>query len=185
MSKEDKKKDFVEVLEVPKDVSVEVTPTSVKISGKKGSVEKSYPYKSIKVEFSNGKLTLTSLRTTQKEYKLIKTFVSHFKNMIKGVQEGYTYKLKICSSHFPMKVKLSGNTLKIENFLGEHNPRVVKLKEGAKVKIDGSFIIVESHDKELAGQVAADIEQSTRLTNKDRRVFQDGIFIVEKAGKHI
>ncbi len=185
MSGEKVKKEFVEKVKVPEGVAVEVSPTSIKVSGKKGAIEKVYPYKNLTIKFENGEVILTSRKNTQREYKLIKTYTAHLKNMIKGVQEGYTYKLKICSSHFPMKVKLSGKTLKIENFLGEHNPRTVTIKEGANVKIDGVYIIVESHDKELAGQVAADIEQSTRLTNKDRRIFQDGIFIVEKAGKQI
>ncbi len=185
MSSEKVKKEFVERIKVPEEVAVEVSPTSVKITGKKGTVEKIYPYKNLVITFENAEIILTSIRSTQREYKLIKTYTAHFKNMIKGVQEGYTYKLKICSSHFPMKVKLSGKVLKIENFLGEHNPRTVTIKDGADVKIDGVNIIVESYDKELAGQVAADIEQSTRLTNKDRRIFQDGIFLTEKAGKPI
>ena len=48
--------------------------------------------------------------------------------------------------------------------------------------IKGDIIIVEGIDKELAGQTAARIEQSTRITNKDRRVFQDGCYITDKAG---
>ena len=53
------------------------------------------------------------------------------------------------------------------------------------MKVKGQEIIVEGIDKEATGQTAANIEQATRITKWDRRVFQDGIYIVEKAGKPI
>ena len=116
---------------------------------------------------------------------MVKTYKAKLKNNLIGVNEGYTYKLKICSGHFPMNVGVNGTEFTIKNFLGEKVPRTITLKEGASVKIEGEQIIVESIDKEKAGQVAADIEQLTRVTNRDNRIFQDGIYITEKAGKII
>ena len=128
-------------------------------------------------------LTITGKKSTKREKKLIGTFVAHIKNMIQGVQSPFVYKLKICSSHFPMSVSVSNNELVVKNFLGEKNPRISKFNPSVSVKIEGSEIIVESPDKELAGQVAARFEQLTRITNRDKRVFQDGIFIIQKASK--
>ena len=108
---------------------------------------------------------------------------AHIKNMIKGVSEGFVYTLKICSSHFPMSVSVSGNKLEVKNYLGEKVPRVLNLVENVKVTINGEEVVVESSDKELAGQTAANIELLTRRSGFDRRVFQDGIYITEKAGK--
>jgi len=54
---------------------------------------------------------------------------------------------------------------------------------GAEVKIEEQIIIVESPDLELAGQTAASIEKLCKITNRDRRIFQDGIYIYEKPGK--
>jgi large subunit ribosomal protein L6 len=54
-----------------------------------------------------------------------------------------------------------------------------------KLKICSGHFTVTSIDIEKAGQVAASIEALTRITNKDRRRFQDGIFITSKAGKKI
>ncbi len=61
----------------------------------------------------------------------------------------------------------------------------MKLKEGVSIKVEGDMINVESIDKGLAGQTAADIEQLTRRTNYDTRIFQDGIYIINKDGKEI
>ena len=60
---------------------------------------------------------------------------------------------------------------------------MVTLKEGADVTIDGTAIIITSTDIEKAGQAAANIEQLTRITDKDIRIFQDGIYIVRKGSK--
>ena len=40
-------------------------------------------------------------------------------------------------------------------------------------------------NKERTGRIASNIEQAVRITGKDRRRFQDGIFIIEKAGKKL
>jgi large subunit ribosomal protein L6 len=122
---------------------------------------------------------------TKKEKRLVKTIKSHIKNMIKGLKEPWVYKLEVCFSHFPISVAIANKQLVIKNFFGERNPRYVKLLDGVDVEIKGNIIEVRSHDKELAGRQAALIEQATRITDKDRRIFQDGIWIIEKAGKPI
>ena len=56
------------------------------------------------------------------------------------------------------------------------------IKAGAEVKLDG-IINITSPDKEIAGQISADIEQLTRRPGFDTRVFQDGIYIINKDGE--
>ncbi|HLY77451.1 MAG TPA: 50S ribosomal protein L6, partial [Thermoplasmata archaeon] len=43
------------------------------------------------------------------------------------------------------------------------------------------FVILTGPDIERVGQSAANIEQTTKIRDYDPRVFQDGVYIVEKA----
>ena len=85
--------------------------------------------------------------------------------------------------HFPITTKIEGNEFIIKNFLGERKDRKAKILPGVEVKVDGEMITLEGSDKEKTGQTAANIEQATKVRNKDRRIFQDGIFMLEKAGR--
>ena len=100
--------------------------------------------------------------------------------MITGVTKGYQYKLKIVFSHFPISVKLQDKSVLIENFTGERRPRRIKLVGSVKVKIEPDDIIVEGANLEEVSQTAANIEQATRVRNKDPRVFLDGIYVYER-----
>lgn len=168
---------------IPEGVQITTAGGRVTLKGPKGEISREFRFPRIVVSVEGDKLTLSSKNASKREKTKMGTVKAHIRNMLKGITEGHVYRLKICSGHFPMNVSVSGNTLTVKNFFGEKVPRTLKIKEGAEVKIDGSDITVESTDIEKAGQVAADIEQLTRLTDKDIRIFQDGIYIVEKSKK--
>lgn len=170
------------IIELPAGIETVITAKAIKVKGPKGEVERLYPEKQLKLEKQGNQIKISSPIATFKGKALVGTFEAHIKNMIKGVQEVYTYKMKICSVHFPINVKVSGQELTVSNFIGEKTPKKVKLDPNAKVEVDGEIITITSPDKELAGQIAGRIEKSTHLSNKDRRIFQDGIYLIEKAG---
>ena len=76
-----------------------------------------------------------------------------------------------------MSVSVDKNRVIIKNFLGEKTPRSAKILEGINIKVEGFDVIVTGIDLEKVGQTAANIESACRITNRDRRVFQDGIYI--------
>ena len=139
----------------------------------------------IDVKGEGNKIVISAYRTRKTERRLIGTFKAHIKNMIKGLIEGFVFKLKIANVHFPMNVSYdkAKNSLVVKNFLGEKRDRVIKLIDNVDVKVEKDDIIISSHDIEKAGIAATRIEKGVRVRNKDRRVYQDGIFIVEKPGR--
>jgi len=111
---------------------------------------------------------------------MLGTIRSHITNMIKGVNEGFTYHMKIVYAHFPMTVKVAGNKVIIENFLGERYPRNAKIVGSSKVKVKGDQVTITGIDKEDVGQTMANLEQATKIKGRDPRVFQDGIYLTSK-----
>ncbi len=179
------KKDLIETLEIPEGVTVTQENDFLVVSGQKGDIKRKFDNPKIKVEISGNKITIISKFPSKREKAVVLAYKSHLKNAFKGCTEGFVYKLKICSGHFPMNVSVANNVLIIKNFLGEKVPRQVQIKDNVKVKVEGNMIMVEGTDKEKVGQVAADIEQTTRRPGFDKRIFQDGIYITEKAGKAV
>ncbi len=173
-------KDLMREIEVPEGVNIEVSGNEfiVKGNGKEG--KKTFDLGKIKAEVKDGKVVLSSKGATRRESKMIGTTWAHLKNMIKGVGEDFVYELEVCNVHFPMNVKLDGDKVTIKSFLGETTERTSKVLPNVKVDIKGTNITVSSHDIEAAGQTAANLEKATRLTGRDRRIFQDGIFITKK-----
>ena len=179
------KRDLFQKIEIPEGVEVTLEDNVLKIKGSEGETEREFNVGAANIEKKGNEIIIGMKNSTKKEKKLINTTASHVKNMIEGVQNKYEYKLKICSSHFPMNVDVQGKTVIIKNFLGEKVPRKCNIEEGVEVEISGDVITVKSIDKEKAGQTAANFESATKVGNRDRRVFQDGIFITSKAGREI
>ena len=103
------------------------------------------------------------------------------KNLAVGVTDGFEARMKVVAAHFPMKVSVKDQTLVIENFLGEKFPRHATLLEGVEAKVDGEYVVLSGADIELVGQTSANIERTTKIRDYDPRVFQDGIYIVDRA----
>src|SRR3989344_13291 len=179
------KDDIIKEIVLEKGVTAEFSGGILKIKGPKGEVHRKLVVPKINLKIDSNKVIVSSIKGTKREKRIISSFASHIKNMISGVVENHVYKLKICSGHFPMNVSVSGDELIIKNFLGEAVPRRVKFISGVTVKIEGTEILVSSPNKEAAGQTAAKVEQLCRITNRDRRVFQDGCYIVTKSGKAV
>lgn len=57
--------------------------------------------------------------------------------------------------------------------------------DGVEIEVKKDSITLKSINKEAAGQTAANFEKATKIRNRDRRVFQDGLFIINKCGKDI
>ncbi len=179
------KKEILREIEIPKEVEAKIEGNTLIVKGQKGENSREFKIGKLIFEKKENKIILGCKKATKKEKKRINTFTSHIKNLIKGVQENFEYKLKICFSHFPINVEIKEGEAAIKNFLGEKIPRIVKIPDNVEVKIDKDIITISSLDKEIAGQAAANFEKSTKIKSRDKRIFQDGIFIINKAGRKI
>lgn len=181
-------KDLKEVIELPDSVQVALEGHSVIVRGPKGEIIKKLVDPMVNLIISGKEVIVDfnkKIKQNKKSKMILNTFKAHLKTMIRGVIEGYEYKLKICSGHFPMSVNIEGNKIVIKNFLGERVPRKAEIMKGVKAEIKGDIIILQGIDKEIVGTCAGRIELATKISNRDRRVFQDGIFLIEKAGKNL
>lgn len=176
---------MINEIELPKEIDAEMHENKLTLKGKGGENSRKFNLGKINLEKKDGKIILSCDKATKREKRMINTSSAHIKNMIQGAQKKFEYKLKICSSHFPMTVKIDGNKAIIKNFLGEKVDRKVELPKNAEVKVDKEIITILSADKELAGQAAANLEKVTKIKGRDRRIFQDGIYIINKAGREI
>ena len=179
-----KVKEMVAEVEVA-GIEVKVDGSVITLKGEKGEVSRDFKNPRISIEHQDDKIYFKAKKATKREKTIIGTFKAHLNNLIKGVKEGHKYTLKICAGHFPMNVSVNNNVFSVKNFLGEKTPRTVEIKKGVSVKIEGDIIVVEGVNKERVGQTAGDIEQLTRITDRDRNKFQDGIYITNKDGKDI
>ncbi len=182
LSKKEKK--LYEEIVIPEGFSVEINDDTLIIKKDNKEIKRRLT-PLIKIKAEGNKIIISSKRTRRTERRLFGTLNAHIKNMIKGLREDFVFKLQVANVHFPMNVSYdkATNELVVKNFLGEKKDRRISLPEGVDVKVDRDIIIISSYDIERAGQAATKIEKGTKVRNKDRRVYQDGIFIIEKPGR--
>jgi len=173
-------------VEVPDGVNIRVEGAKVIVSGPKGTLERDFSHaKGIRIrktvnEDNKEVIVVETFFADRKRKALVNTIASHIENMITGVTKGWRYTMKVVFSHFPINVKVVGDTVEIHNFIGEKAPRKAKILPGVKVQVKGRELVVEGIDIEKVSQTAANIEQATKIKEFDRRVFMDGIYIASR-----
>ena len=179
------KKDLVRTVELPEGVTGEVSGNTVTIKKDGKEITREFELNRVTLASKGNTIEISSKAATRRQSRMMGTVAAHLHNMIKGVTDGFEYTLEICNVHFPMNVKVEGEKVVIKSFLGEKTPREATIEKDTEVNVKGNQITVSSHNIERAGQTAANIEKASRLTGRDRRIFQDGIFITHKNGRAI
>ncbi|NIO44577.1 MAG: 50S ribosomal protein L6 [Candidatus Aenigmarchaeota archaeon] len=167
-------------VEIPDGIQIELDNFKVKVTGSKGNLEKDFASplfrKDIIMKKEDNRISISTESKRKKVKAMLGTIEAHILNMIKGVTEGYTVKLKIVYMHFPFTVKISGKEVSVNNFLGEKTPRKTKIIGDCKIEVKGDEITVTGISKDDVGQTSANLERTTWIRSRDRRIFQDGIF---------
>ena len=170
----------VKSVEIPEGVKVEVEGRVVKVTGEKGTLMRDFSHTPVSVMLEEGVVKVQTSWPRKREASLVGTVSSHINNMMTGVTKGFTYKMKIVFSHFPISVKVREKMVSIGNFTGERSPRVTRIMGEANVVVKGEDVIVQGIKIEDVSQTAANIERATKVKVKDPRVFLDGIYVYER-----
>ena len=170
------------ILEIPEGINVSLEGNVLVVKGPKGELRREFRNPDIKTRIESGKVSVvfSSESRKRKTLAILGTWAAHVRNMIGGVASGWVCRLKLVYSHFPVKLKVEEGKLVIQNFLGERRPRVAKILPGTEASIEKDEVIVKGIDKELVGQSCANIEQTCVVKGFDRRIFQDGCWILGK-----
>ena len=166
-------------IDIPDEVTATMDHLEITVEGPNGSVTRRLWYPDVSVTVEDGSVVIETDEENAKALSTVGTFESHVTNMFHGVTEGWEYTMEVFYSHFPMQVSVQDGDVVIENFLGEKAPRRTEIRGDTEVTVDGEVLTVSGPSIEDVGQTAADIEQLTRVTDKDTRVFQDGVYITD------
>ena len=168
---------------IPGGVSVSMDGNILKAKGPKGELSRNFAHPRVNVAVGEGEVKVSCEYPRIKEKAMVGTYLAHLRNMFRGVTEGYTYHMKVVFSHFPMKVAVKGTQVQIDNYMGGKAPRLADIVGPTTVKVTGADVTITGIDIEACGQTAANIEKATSRRGFDRRIFQDGIYIVGKSHK--
>jgi large subunit ribosomal protein L6 len=168
-------------ISIPENVDIQVEQRVVIVNGEKGTLKRDFFHAPISFRKTGSTIEIWANWPNKKEAALVGTLHSHIRNMIKGVTQGFTHKLKIVFSHFPITVRVIDDEVFIENFTGERNQRKAKIRGDVTVSVKGEDVIIQGINIEDVSQTAANIQQATKIRKKDPRVFLDGIYLYEKS----
>jgi large subunit ribosomal protein L6 len=150
---------YINEIVLPTEVSITKQENLITTKGSFGSVQKDFTKMPAIIDLQDNKITIKSQGNRKKDFALVNTLQSVINNMIKGSNQGFTYRLKIVFAHFPISVKIKGKDIFVENFFGERSPRTSRIVgNDTKVSVEGEDIIVKGPNIESVSQTAPNRE---------------------------
>jgi large subunit ribosomal protein L6 len=167
-------------ISVPEAVTVEVAPGRVAVKGPKGELAQTLSAE-MKVEQADGVITVDR-PTNRGEHRALHGLTrSLIANMVEGVTEGFEKRLEIQGVGY--RAQLKGKNLELA--LGYSHPVSVQAPEGIEFEVpQPTEIVVRGIDKQLVGQVAADIrKRRPPEPYKGKGIRYRGEHVARKVGK--
>ncbi|MHB8189018.1 MAG: 50S ribosomal protein L6 [Ferrimicrobium sp.] len=167
---------------VPTTVTVVVDPDGeVRVNGPKGSLSRTLPAE-VRVVVGEGEVLVNRIddsRTARAMHGLSRTLVA---NMVQGVTGGFEKTLEIVGVGYRAQAK---SARQLELALGFSHPVTVEAPEGIDFETPSATrVVVRGIDKELVGQVAANIRKIRKPEPyKGKGVRYQGERVVRKVGK--
>lgn len=141
---------------VPAGVQVDVKGSFVKVKGPKGEMQREFS-PLIGINLDNGHITTTRNSDEPAERALHGTTRAVINNMVRGVSAGFQTVIEWDGVGY--RAEMSGANLML--YMGYSHPITVQPAVGIKFEVDvkARQIKVQGYDKEVVGQVAADIRK--------------------------
>jgi len=168
-------------IQIPENVKVSLKGSMLHVQGPLGKVYKNFKKIPVLIEINNNKILLKKTGERKKHQAILNTARSLIQTLCIGVVDGFTIKMKIVYSHFPITVSVEGKKVLVKNFQGERAERVSVIKGDTLVVAKGDDVIITGPVLTDVSQTAANIQLNSKVKNKDHRVFLDGIYKYYKA----
>ncbi|OGZ70245.1 MAG: 50S ribosomal protein L6 [Candidatus Staskawiczbacteria bacterium RIFCSPHIGHO2_12_FULL_38_11] len=167
---------------IPSTVKVEMIGQDLKTTGPKGELN-IHIHQDIKAEVKDGKVLVAPVRNLPKKSKgLWGLYRALIFNMVEGVEKGFEKKLEIEGVGY--KAAVQGDELVLN--LGFVNPVKVKKPEGINFLVEKNVIIISGIDKEVVGQIAAEIRETKKAEPyKGKGIKYQGEKVRRKEGKKV
>lgn len=141
-----------QLINLPTGVTVDVADGLVKVKGPKGSLELKLPRK-IEVSVKDNQVEVVRKGETKSAVSLHGTIRSLINSMVIGVSTGFTKSLELIGTGFRAEAAGKNVTLTV----GYSHPVKIEAPDGITIKVEKSIVTVEGIDKQVVGQVAANI----------------------------
>ena len=167
---------------IPAKVKVEVKGSRILVEGPKGKLTLELPRRTA-ATVADGKVLVTRDSDETQSKKMHGLGRALINNMVHGVAEGYVKKLEIQGVGF--KAAVAGKVVTMN--LGYSHPINYDIPDQIKVTVtDNTKITVEGPDKQVVGQVAAELRSYyPPEPYKGKGVRYEGEHIIRKEGKTV
>ena len=165
---------------VPDGVDVQLAPGHVSVKGPKGELAQDISA-DMKVEQEDGNV-IVQRPTDRGEHRALHGLTrSLIANMVEGVTDGFEKRLEIQGVGY--RAALRGRSLELS--LGFSHPVAVEAPEGIEFEVpQPTEIVVRGIDKQLVGQIAADIrKRRPPEPYKGKGIRYEGEYVARKVGK--
>ena len=141
-------------VELPEKVSLKISGQTVNISGPKGELSKELPGE-ISVEAKDNLVKVIIKRNSKNVKALHGTYRALIANMVKGVNEGWSKTLELVGAGYRAEL-VDGNLILNVGF---SHPVEIKSPDGITFSVQKTQITIDGIDKELVGEIAAQIRK--------------------------
>lgn len=164
---------------VPPKTEVTASGSEIVVKGPKGTLTRR-AHRLISVEVGAEGVQVATKGKSIEARAAVGTYASHVRNMIEGVNKGFTKKLLVEGVGFKWDVQ--GKMLNLS--LGFSHPVKMAIPDGLTVKADKAVLTIEGFDKELVGQFAANVRAHKKPEPyKGKGIRYEGEVIRRKQGK--